>query len=871
MSRELQTIVIDPGHGGGAKIGGSSPNNAVGANGLLEKDLTLDIARRTAAVLKNEAKVVLTRDDDKNLSLAKRAAIAGVNNASIFLSLHFNGFRDKTVDGTETFTATEANAGSETLARRVQNNLVNVTQVANRGVKRADLGVLLPARHLPQTAACLAEIAFLTNPKQARQLEDAAYRQQIAVALGEALLQSLPAVAAPPVSAQSFSFDDAENLDAGHFQPLETIPLGGSPVFDIQASVGSGSAANREDDVHAVKKRLIALGFDWITLDKKIDRATIDAIKLFQTIIAGHNSISGDGKIDVGKNTYLWLQAVNAPRWQTMPAGSRAEGFFNYELTNVQDTHDFGTDWLAETIKAAGAHYRDNYLNTNAGAALLTVNDVSLPHGGNTPDHGGHEAGLSCDLQLPRTDGKAGFVTHADALYDRNAARAIINALRAQAAVSRVFFNDRVLINEGLCARLAGHDDHIHFEINAPARGAVELDGMFNYHSGNRLYQGSYQDDIDYQTHALDAACGNPQAIPAKGEIYRIFQPMLADTKPNHSKQYDFNVMLSWNDIPKNTCEIDVVVHFHGYNMPDGATIYRVAELSGLDLSDPTGNTAVKRSPPTLCILPLGKSEPSKKRRDRHVFPFFNSDTGLPDLITDALDFLAQSNSLPKGIFKVRRLILTAHSGGGTAIRDILSHRNAGTLRLPKDISGTQKDIDEIHLFDATYDGASQVKKWLADRRTKDSGLAEAAIPTKGGALRVIYLPCGAEQRKYRQNDKGEWSCDTGETETEARHIEAELNRLIPSGSPLRRWYRVEQTKVRHNDIPKTFGFQLLADAGENLSPPPVPAPAKPACCPGFPGCACRDKPAELKAQGLAFEYEETDYFAAGEPDYLNY
>ena len=43
-------VVLDPGHGGSVKVGGSSPNNAVGAGGLLEKDLTLDVATRTAAL-----------------------------------------------------------------------------------------------------------------------------------------------------------------------------------------------------------------------------------------------------------------------------------------------------------------------------------------------------------------------------------------------------------------------------------------------------------------------------------------------------------------------------------------------------------------------------------------------------------------------------------------------------------------------------------------------------------------------------------------------------------------------------------------------------------------------------------------------------
>src|SRR5262245_24482221 len=191
MPNRRPVIVIDPGHGGSEKIGGSSPNNAAGANGLLEKNLTLDIARRMASVLKDSARVLLTRNDDVNLSLTERANLARRNDAAIFLSLHFNGFKDRNVDGAEVFVASRAGASSESLARRVLDHLVNVTRGVDRGVKRADLGVLLPDRHLPQTAACLAEIAFLTNPAQAKRLEDAAYRQQIAAALGDAILKSL--------------------------------------------------------------------------------------------------------------------------------------------------------------------------------------------------------------------------------------------------------------------------------------------------------------------------------------------------------------------------------------------------------------------------------------------------------------------------------------------------------------------------------------------------------------------------------------------------------------------------------------------------------------------------------------------------------
>src|SRR5206468_664991 len=67
--RAMPTVVIDPGHGGATATGGSSPNNATGPNGLLEKDLTLDLGRRVSALLAPRATVILTRTTDVNLSL----------------------------------------------------------------------------------------------------------------------------------------------------------------------------------------------------------------------------------------------------------------------------------------------------------------------------------------------------------------------------------------------------------------------------------------------------------------------------------------------------------------------------------------------------------------------------------------------------------------------------------------------------------------------------------------------------------------------------------------------------------------------------------------------------------------------------------
>src|SRR5712664_958616 len=104
----LPIVVLDPGHGGTDVVGGSSPNNAGGPNGLLEKTLTLDVAQRTASALAGHARVILTRTTDTNLPLADRAAVGRANHADVFLSIHFNGFHDRAVDGTEAWASRAA-------------------------------------------------------------------------------------------------------------------------------------------------------------------------------------------------------------------------------------------------------------------------------------------------------------------------------------------------------------------------------------------------------------------------------------------------------------------------------------------------------------------------------------------------------------------------------------------------------------------------------------------------------------------------------------------------------------------------------------------------------------------------------------------
>jgi N-acetylmuramoyl-L-alanine amidase len=108
--RDLGVVVLDPGHGGTKKNGGSSANNAISRSGVKEKKLTLDFClilrdelMKQAQAANERVRVILTRETDVNPSLVERAKVAADNKANLFLCLHFNGFDKPAARGSETF------------------------------------------------------------------------------------------------------------------------------------------------------------------------------------------------------------------------------------------------------------------------------------------------------------------------------------------------------------------------------------------------------------------------------------------------------------------------------------------------------------------------------------------------------------------------------------------------------------------------------------------------------------------------------------------------------------------------------------------------------------------------------------------------
>lgn len=212
LGLKINRIVIDPGHGG-------HDTGTIGPDGLLEKNVCLDVALRLGKLIQKKlpgAQVVYTRKTDVFVPLEERTAIANQAKADLFISIHANSSHDHAARGIETYylnfttsadsleVASRENALSDSsihqlqdlikqiarndkveesreLATDIQDSLTQQlrlisTAEKNRGVKKAPFVVLIGA----DMPSVLAEISFLSNRTDERMLERAAQRQKIA-------------------------------------------------------------------------------------------------------------------------------------------------------------------------------------------------------------------------------------------------------------------------------------------------------------------------------------------------------------------------------------------------------------------------------------------------------------------------------------------------------------------------------------------------------------------------------------------------------------------------------------------------------------------------------------------------------------------
>ncbi|MGE6256760.1 N-acetylmuramoyl-L-alanine amidase [Heyndrickxia sporothermodurans] len=174
-------IVIDAGHGG--KDPGAS------ANGLIEKNVTLNIALRAQKYLKNAGiEVVMTRTGDSYPTLQDRIDIGVKANADAFISIHANNFSKGSANGTETYynnggPSDRANE-SKQLANFIQKRLVKAIETTNRGIKPQEYQVI---KYNP-LAAVLVELGFLSNKEDAAKLASEEYSNLAAKSIYQGVL-----------------------------------------------------------------------------------------------------------------------------------------------------------------------------------------------------------------------------------------------------------------------------------------------------------------------------------------------------------------------------------------------------------------------------------------------------------------------------------------------------------------------------------------------------------------------------------------------------------------------------------------------------------------------------------------------------------
>ena len=216
---KLQTMVIDPGHGG-------DDAGVRGPKGTVEKQITLDLARRLKTLVETRlgVRVVLTRDVDRSVSADERDAIANNSKADLFLSVHVNGAPAASLKGAEVYYLRLDRAGEEARQSAAATELVlpalggatrpvdvipwDLAQASHVGAssrfasmleeeleKHAPMGPR-PLQQAPMRVlsganmpAALVEIAYLTNAAQEQVVQSADFQTGIAQSMYDAVVR----------------------------------------------------------------------------------------------------------------------------------------------------------------------------------------------------------------------------------------------------------------------------------------------------------------------------------------------------------------------------------------------------------------------------------------------------------------------------------------------------------------------------------------------------------------------------------------------------------------------------------------------------------------------------------------------------------
>ncbi len=180
------TVVVDCGHG-------ENDPGKIGVNGVLEKDINLEIGKMVEKRLKKKGyHVVMTRTEDKILAeegstnkkaqdMKARVALINETKPVLAVSVHQNSYHEPEVKGAQVFYYSHSTEG-ETAAKAMQEALLSVDADNKRQAKENDSYYLLKRTEVP---TIIVECGFLSNPEEADLLSDGEYQKKVADAIAE--------------------------------------------------------------------------------------------------------------------------------------------------------------------------------------------------------------------------------------------------------------------------------------------------------------------------------------------------------------------------------------------------------------------------------------------------------------------------------------------------------------------------------------------------------------------------------------------------------------------------------------------------------------------------------------------------------------
>jgi len=206
--------------------------------------------------------------------------------------------------------------------------------------------------------------------------------------------------------------------------------------------------------VLALKKQLNAKVRASLSLTSTFDAATRVAVLDFQ----GHMGLSRNGVVD----RTTWRNLI----WHYMRPNFSDAALCNYNGGSTRA--DWGTAAAIAHLESAARLFRQRT------GGRVAIGDISFEHGGPIRLHATHEHGLDIDIALVRTDGRQcnqPGTSYKSVKYDRADTRQLLRAIRETLGghLKLIYFNDPVLVREGLSRKYPNHNDHIHVRLCEPA------------------------------------------------------------------------------------------------------------------------------------------------------------------------------------------------------------------------------------------------------------------------------------------------------------------------------------------------------------------------------------------------------------------